>query len=168
MSLPDHDKAYVSKKEMFEDIVRLMGGRVAEEMIFGEINTGASSDIERATKVATNMVTKYGMSEKLGSRTFGSNGEVFIGRDYGHTQEYSDATAALIDSEVNRIITEAYDKCKSLMAEHKDKLEIVALALIEKEVLTGAEFEAVYEGKALEETETSDVSEEVLGDTEEK
>ena len=147
LSLPDHDKAYISKKEMFEDIVMMMGGRVAEEMIFGEINTGASSDIERATKVATDMVTKYGMSEKLGSRTFGSNGEVFIGRDYGHTQEYSDATAALIDSEVNRIITEAYEACRSLIDEHKDNLYAVAEALIEKEVLTGEEFESVYEGK---------------------
>ena len=165
MSLPDQDKAYVSKKEMFEDIVSLMGGRVAEEMIFGEINTGASSDIERATKIATDMVTKYGMSEKLGSRTFGSNGEVFIGRDYGHTQEYSDATAALIDSEVNRIITEAYDKCRELMEEHKDKLYTVAEALIEKEVLTGAEFEDVYEGKKESE---EPLSESENGDTEEK
>ena len=165
MSLPDQDKAYVSKKEMFEDIVSLMGGRVAEEMIFGEINTGASSDIERATKIATDMVTKYGMSEKLGSRTFGSNGEVFIGRDYGHTQEYSDATAALIDSEVNRIITDAYDKCRELMEEHKDKLYTVAEALIEKEVLTGAEFEAVYEGKKENE---EPLSESENGDTEEK
>ncbi len=165
MSLPDHDKAYISKKEMFEDIVSLMGGRVAEEMIFGEINTGASSDIERATKVATNMVTKYGMSEKLGSRTFGSNGEVFIGRDYGHTQEYSDATAALIDSEVNRIITEAYEECRKLMEENKDKLHIVAEALIEKEVLTGAEFEAVYEGT--EDTSSSENESQESADTQE-
>lgn len=146
MSLPDHDKPYISKKEMYEDIVMAMGGRVAEEMIFGEINTGASSDIQHATKIATDMVTKYGMSDKLGSRSFGSEEEIFIGRDYGHAQNYSDSTAALIDEEVDSIIRNAYDECKKILAEHKDKLEAVAAALIEKEVLTGEEFEAVYNG----------------------
>ena len=143
MSLPDHDKAYISKREMIEDIVTMMGGRVAEEMIFGEINTGASSDIQRATKVATEMVTKYGMSDKLGSRTFGSNEEIFIGRDYGHAQEYSDATAALIDEEIDKIIAAAYKQCQELLKAHRDELEVVAQALIEKEVLTGEEFDAV-------------------------
>lgn len=143
MSLPDHDKAYISKREMIEDIVTMMGGRVAEEMIFGEINTGASSDIQRATKVATEMVTKYGMSDKLGSRTFGSNEEIFIGRDYGHAQEYSDATAALIDEEIDKIIADAYKQCQELLKAHRDELEAVAQALIEKEVLTGEEFDAV-------------------------
>lgn len=143
MSLPDHDKAYISKREMIEDIVTMMGGRVAEEMIFGEINTGASSDIQRATKVATEMVTKYGMSDKLGSRTFGSNEEIFIGRDYGHAQEYSDATAALIDEEIDKIIAGAYKQCQELLKAHRDELEAVAQALIEKEVLTGEEFDAV-------------------------
>lgn len=143
MSLPDHDKAYISKREMIEDIVTMMGGRVAEEMIFGEINTGASSDIQRATKVATEMVTKYGMSDKLGSRTFGSNEEIFIGRDYGHAQEYSDATAALIDEEIDKIIADAYKQCQELLKAHRDELEVVAQALIEKEVLTGEEFDAV-------------------------
>lgn len=143
MSLPDHDKAYISKREMIEDIVTMMGGRVAEEMIFGEINTGASSDIQRATKVATEMVTKYGMSDKLGSRTFGSNEEIFIGRDYGHAQEYSDATAALIDEEIDKIIADAYKQCQELLKAHRDELEAVAQALIEKEVLTGEEFDAI-------------------------
>lgn len=156
MSLPDHDKAYISKKEMFEDIVMAMGGRVAEEMIFGEINTGASGDIQQATKIATDMVTKYGMSEKLGSRNFGSNEEIFIGRDYGHAQSYSDATAALIDAEVDSLIAKAYEECKKILSEHKDKLEDVAKALMEKEVLTGEEFEAVYEGKALSEGEITE------------
>lgn len=146
MSLPDHDKTYISKQEMFEDIVMAMGGRVAEEMIFGEINTGASSDIQHATKIATDMVTKYGMSEKLGSRSFGSNEEIFIGRDYGHAQNYSDATAALIDEEVDALIEKGYKKCQEIINEHKDKLEAVAKALIEKEVLTGEEFLEVYNG----------------------
>ena len=146
MSLPDHDKTYISKQEMFEDIVMAMGGRVAEEMIFGEINTGASSDIQHATKIATDMVTKYGMSEKLGSRSFGSNEEIFIGRDYGHAQSYSDATAALIDEEVDALIEKGYKKCQEIITEHKDKLEAVAKALIEKEVLTGEEFLEVYNG----------------------
>lgn len=155
MSLPDHDKAYISKTEMFEDIVMAMGGRVAEEMIFGEINTGASGDIQQATKIATDMVTKYGMSEKLGSRNFGTSEEIFIGRDYGHAQSYSDATAALIDEEVDGLISRAYEECKNILSEHKDKLEAVAKALMEKEVLTGDEFEAVYEGvgSLTEETE---------------
>ncbi len=159
MSLPDHDKAYISKKEMFEDIVMMMGGRVAEEMMFGEINTGASSDIQRATKVATDMVTKYGMSEKLGSRTFGSTEAVFIGRDYGHSQDYSDATAAIIDKEIDKIISEAYLECKNILTENKDKLEAVAKALIEKEVLTGEEFESVYEGTSLSQKAIEDSTE---------
>ncbi len=153
MSLPDHDKPYISKQEMFEDIVMAMGGRVAEEMIFGEINTGASSDIQHATKIATDMVTKYGMSEKLGSRSFGSNEEIFIGRDYGHAQNYSDATAALIDEEVDALIENGYKKCKEILTEHRDKLEAVAKALIEREVLTGEEFLEVYNGTVSTEDE---------------
>lgn len=153
MSLPDHDKPYISKQEMFEDIVMAMGGRVAEEMIFGEINTGASSDIQHATKIATDMVTKYGMSEKLGSRSFGSNEEIFIGRDYGHAQNYSDATAAIIDSEVDALIENGYKKCREILTEHRDKLEAVAKALIEREVLTGEEFSAVYNGEEKTEVE---------------
>lgn len=159
MSLPDHDKAYISKREMIEDIVTMMGGRVAEEMIFGEINTGASSDIQRATKVATEMVTKYGMSDKLGSRTFGSNEEIFIGRDYGHAQEYSDATAALIDEEIDKIIADAYKQCQELLKAHRDELEAVAQALIEKEVLTGEEFDAVIKS-VLEDGSEASVQEE--------
>ncbi len=146
MSLPDHDKPYISKTEMYEDIVMAMGGRVAEEMVFGEINSGALGDIQHATKTATDMVTKYGMSEKLGSRSFGSGEEIFIGRDYGHAQDYSEATAAVIDSEVSDVISRAYDECKKILEENRDKLEAVAEALIEKEVLTGEEFEAVYSG----------------------
>ncbi len=159
MSLPDHDKPYISKREMYEDIVMAMGGRVAEEMIFGEINTGASSDIQHATKIATDMVTKYGMSDKLGSRSFGSEEEIFIGRDYGHAQNYSDSTAALIDEEVDSIIRNAYEECKKILKEHKDKLEAVAAALIEKEVLTGEEFEAVYNGTDEPERETKETEE---------
>lgn len=159
MSLPDHDKPYISKREMYEDIVMAMGGRVAEEMIFGEINTGASSDIQHATKIATDMVTKYGMSDKLGSRSFGSEEEIFIGRDYGHAQNYSDSTAALIDEEVDSIIRNAYEECKKILTEHKDKLEAVAAALIEKEVLTGEEFEAVYNGTDESERETKETEE---------
>lgn len=123
-----------------------MGGRVAEEMIFGEINTGSVERYSHATKIATDMVTKYGMSEKLGSRSFGSNEEIFIGRDYGHAQNYSDATAALIDEEVDALIEKGYKKCQEIITEHKDKLEAVAKALIEKEVLTGEEFLEVYNG----------------------
>ncbi|MDP4133512.1 MAG: ATP-dependent zinc metalloprotease FtsH [Bacillota bacterium] len=156
MSLPDTDKAYISRKEMEEQIVMLMAGRVAEEIIFGEINTGASNDIQRATEVANKMVTKYGMSKKLGSRTFGSNEEIFIGRDYGHTRDYSDATASQIDEEVNRIIQEAYDRCKQIVQNSMDKLEAVAKALIEKEKLDGDEFLAVFNGEKIPEETKKD------------
>ena len=166
LNLPDKDKTYVSKEEMTEEIIVLMGGRVAEQVIFGgTVNTGASSDIQKATELATQMVKRYGMSEKLGNRTFGSDrSEVFVGMEYGHTPDYSQETAALIDSEVSRIIEEAYARCTVLMKENISMLTRVKDALMEKEKLDGDEFlEAVEatlpEAEDTEEAAQTDVAE---------
>ena len=147
MPLPTEDKSYISKKEMEEDIVVALGGRVAEELIMGDISTGASNDIEKVTKTATNMVVKYGMSEKLGAinYTSGSN-EVFIGRDMGHTKNYSDETAAKIDEEIFRIVDEAYKKTQSILNANISKLHEVAAYLIKHEKMSGETFAKVMEG----------------------
>ncbi len=132
MSLPAEDRNYRSRDEMKEDIVVLLGGRVAEALILGDISTGASNDIERATKMATDMVTRYGMSEKLGPICYGSsNNEVFIGRDMGHVKNYSEETASEIDEEVHRIISAGYEKTESILREHVEKLHKVAQFLFE-------------------------------------
>ena len=141
MYKPSEDKSFLSKKEMEENLVSLLGGRVAEELILGDISTGASNDIERATKIARQMVTKYGMSKEVGTITFGSEQEnVFLGRDLATQRDYSEATAALIDSEVKRIIDEAYKKTTDILKSHEDKLHAVAAVLMEKEKIDGDEF----------------------------
>lgn len=155
MYLPTEDKSYESKNEMLDNLVSLLGGRVAEALVLGDISTGASNDIERATEVARKMVTRYGMSEKLGPITFGSgNDEVFLGRDYSHLKNYSEETAAEIDSEINRIITTAYARTENILSEHMDKLHAVASALIEREKISGEEFETVMNGGSLEPIDT--------------
>ncbi|MBQ8539999.1 MAG: ATP-dependent zinc metalloprotease FtsH [Clostridia bacterium] len=147
LSLPDTDKAYVSKNEMLETIIMMMGGRLAEKIIFDEINTGASSDIDRATNLARKMVMQYGMSEKLGSMTFTSGDhEVFLGRDFSQGNNYSPETAAVIDAEIKGIIDYCYNKCEELLTENIDKLHLVANALIEHEKLDGDEFIKAFEG----------------------
>ena len=147
MPLPTEDKSYISKREMEEGIVVGLGGRVAEELIMGDISTGASNDIEKVTKTATNMVVKYGMSEKLGTINFtsGSN-EVFIGRDMGHTKNYSEETAAKIDSEIHRIIDEAYKKTQRILNANISKLHEVAAYLMKYEKMSGDVFTKVMEG----------------------
>ncbi|MBQ3537587.1 MAG: ATP-dependent zinc metalloprotease FtsH [Clostridia bacterium] len=148
--LPTEDTSYRSKNEMLDNLVSLLGGRVAEALVLGDISTGASNDIERATELARNMVTKYGMSDKLGPITFGSgNDEVFLGRDYSHMRNYSEETAADIDDEINRIITDAYNRTKDILTEHIDKLHVVAQALIEREKIDGDEFKILMEGGEL-------------------
>ncbi|MCD8049513.1 MAG: ATP-dependent zinc metalloprotease FtsH [Clostridia bacterium] len=148
LSLPDTDKSYISKQEMLEDIVMMMAGRVAEKIVFNEINTGASSDIERATKTARKMVMQYGMSDALGSMTFTSEEhEVFLGRDFAQGNNYSQETAAEIDREIKKIIDECYAQCEKLLRDNIDKLENVANALYEHEKLDADEFEAAFEGK---------------------
>ena len=145
LSLPSHDKSYSSKIEMEEEIVALLGGRVAEKLILDDISTGASNDIQRATKIAKDMVTKYGMSDRLGTRCFGTgHDEVFIGKDFGQTRDYSESIAAEIDEEIKSIIDTAYEKCKELLETNIQKLHEVAQALLEKEKLDEEEFMAIF------------------------
>ncbi len=144
MYRPSEDKSFMSKSEMEENIVSLLGGRVAESLVLGDISTGASNDIERASKIARAMVTKYGMSEKLGTITFGSGGEeVFLGRDFAKERNYSEGTSALIDEEVKRIVDNGYNTAVKILTENMNKLEAVANVLLEKEKIDGDEFELI-------------------------
>ncbi|HJC11318.1 MAG TPA: ATP-dependent zinc metalloprotease FtsH [Candidatus Blautia merdigallinarum] len=145
MPLPEQDEMFNSKKKMLENIVVDLGGRVAEELIFHDITTGASQDIKQATQMARAMVTQYGMSEKVGMIQYGGDeDEVFIGRDFGHTKNYADQTAALIDSEVKRIIDEAYARAKELLSQNEEILHKCAALLIEREKIGREEFEALF------------------------
>ena len=145
MPLPEQDEMFNSKKKMLENIVVDLGGRVAEELIFHDITTGASQDIKQATQMARAMVTQYGMSEKVGMIQYGSDeDEVFIGRDFGHTKNYADQTAALIDSEVKSIIDESYVKAKEILSQNEEVLHKCAALLIEKEKIGREEFEALF------------------------
>ena len=144
---PAEDKFSVYKQELKEKIVMLLGGRAAEEIIFGDISGGASNDIERATDIAKRMVTQLGMSELLGPRRFGSgHSEVFLGRDFSSSQDYSEEVAAKIDSEIHDIISEAYNKAKTLLNENMDKLHFVAEFLLKNEIMDGEQFKAAMEG----------------------
>ncbi len=145
LSLPKDDASYTSKTEMLEEIVVLLGGRIAESLMLGDISTGASNDIERATVIARNMIVKYGMSEKLGTRVFGdSNDEVFIGRDFGHTKDYSESIAAEIDTEIKSIIDSCYKKCEDILKENMQKLNQLTQLLLDKEKIEADEFEALF------------------------
>lgn len=145
LSLPKEDASYSSRTEMLEEIVVLLGGRIAEKLMLGDISTGASNDIERATGIARNMIVKYGMSEKLGTRTFGdSNDEVFIGRDFGHTKNYSENVAAQIDAEIKNIIDECYSRCENILRTNMNKLNQLSQLLLEKEKVEADEFEALF------------------------
>lgn len=145
MPLPEKDEMFNSRNQMLEHIVVDLGGRVAEELIFQDVTTGASQDIKQATQLARAMVTQYGMSEKVGMVQYGGDeDEVFIGRDFGHTRNYAEETAALIDSEVKRIIDEAYQKAKELISQHEEVLHKCADLLIEKEKIGREEFEALF------------------------
>ncbi len=151
LSLPTEDKSYVSKQDMLDQIVALLGGRTAEKLVLDDISTGASNDIMRSTKIAREMVTKYGMSEALGPMTFGSdNDEVFLGMSYAQTRDYSEQVAAEIDAEVKKIIDNAYKTCERELEAHRQQLERIAEALLEKEKLSGEEFEALFSGESLE------------------
>ena len=144
MSLPVEDRNYVTKRYMEEELCTLLGGRVAEAIVLGDISTGASNDLERATRIARNMVTRYGFSEKLGPVVYGSDeNEVFLGRDYGQSKHYSDDIASDIDSEIRRLVDEAYEKTESILREHRDKLDAVAAVLMDKEKVSGKEFEDI-------------------------
>jgi len=148
MPLPEKDMMFYTKSRMLQDIMVSLGGRIAEEMIFGDITTGASQDIKQATAQAKAMVTKYGMSEKLGLINYDSDeDEVFIGRDLAHTRGYGENTASLIDSEVKRIVDECYAQAKAIIEENRDALERCSLFLLEKEKITREEFETVFAGQ---------------------
>ena len=159
MHLPSEDKSYQSKKGMEEDIVVLLGGRVAEALVLGDISTGASNDIERATATARSMVTKYGMSDVLGCINYASGGtEVFIGRDMGQVKDYSDETASKIDAEIHRIVTDGYKKCEKILSDNMSKLHEVSAYLIKHEKMSGADFAAMMEGTFTEPAEQDEES----------
>ena len=148
LSLPEHDKSYMSRKEMREEIVTLLGGRVAESLVLDDISTGASNDLERATKLAKSMVTRYGFSEKLGPVVYGQDdGEPFLGRDFNHIRDYSENVAAEIDNEVREIIDTGYETVKEILTAHMDQLHLVAKYLMDKEKIDGATFEKLMKGE---------------------
>ena len=157
MPLPDNDEMFNTKGQMLQDITTLLGGRVAEEIIFGDITTGASNDIKRATATARSMVMKYGMSDRLGLISYGDDDdEVFIGRDLAHTRSYSEDVAKAIDEEIRRIIGECHDQAKKIILEHEDVLHRCAKLLLEKEKVHRDEFEALFTTEE-NETENSDI-----------
>ena len=146
MPLPEKDEMFNTKGKMLQDIVVSLGGRVAEELVFDDITTGASQDIKQATKLAKSMVTKYGMSENLGLICYDNDDdEVFLGRDLAHTRGYGEGVATAIDQEVKRIIDESYVKAKEMILEHRDVLDACANLLLEKEKIGRQEFEALFE-----------------------
>ena len=160
MPLPAEDRSYRSKREMEEELIVDLGGRVAEALVMGDISTGASNDIEKATKTATNMVVKYGMSEILGPINYTSgDGEIFIGRDMGHTKNYSEETAGKIDEEVHRLISKAYRRTEDILNEHMDKLHETAAYLMKHEKMSGETFADVMAGTYVEPVEVIEPAE---------
>ena len=155
-SLPGGDTSNPTRNEMYEEIVSLLGGRVAEDLFLGDISVGASNDIERATKMAKDMVARYGMCENLGTVSYLDGGEVFIGRDYQNTKSYSEKYAASIDDEVKNLIDRAYAHCRQILSDNKEKMDQVTSFLLEHESMTGEQFAACMEGKEIgESSETS-------------
>lgn len=157
MSLPEHDKSFVSKTQMEENIITLLGGRVSEKIFLDDISTGASNDIERATKVARSMVTRYGFSEKLGPVVYGHDeSEVFLGRDYSQGRNYSENIAAEIDAEVRELIETAYEKCKDILNCHKDQVHLLSKYLMKFEKIDGVDFEKLMKGELQFEADDTD------------
>ena len=152
VSLPTDDESFLSRNEMFETIVSLLGGRVSEQLYLGDISTGASNDLQRATALARDMVCKYGMSDVLGPVSYEAGGEVFLGRDYEKTKSYSESFAGAIDEEVRTLLTQAYARCRTILEENSDRLQAVADYLLENENMDAEAFTAVMEGEALPET----------------
>ena len=175
MSLPEEDINYQTKKEMFGHIVTLLGGRVAEQKVLDDISTGASNDLERATSIARSMVTKYGFSDKLGPVVYGSQSEVFLGRDFTQSRNYSEQIATDIDVEIRNIVEECYDRCSLILDEHMDQLHLIAGKLIEEEKIDGDEFKSLISGETFSDslseetelTENSDIDEVENSETEE-
>lgn len=163
---PDNDDRHVSRNQMRESIIMLLGGRVAEELFIDDICTGASNDIERATSTARNMVTKYGFSKKIGTVVYGSESdEVFLGKDYGHTRNYSEAVAAQIDEEVRSIIEKAYNDCTVLLKANENKMHFLAKYLLKFEKIDGDDFERLMRGEMSEDVLLTETSEESAEET---
>ena len=154
-SSPREDSTHLTRNEMYEQIVALLGGRVAEALFVGDISTGASSDIDRATKLARDMVARYGMCEKLGTVSYLSGGEVFIGRDYGTTKSYSEQVAGTIDEEVKLLIDKAYRHCEQILTDDKEKLMQVVDFLMERETMSGTQFADCMEGREIGEASST-------------
>ena len=146
---PEEDTSYLTKSQLIEEIMVCLGGKAAEDILLNEVSTGASSDLKRANTVAHNMVAKYGMSDNIGNLVFDDGGEVFIGKDYGHTRSYSEETAAAIDREVKAIIDGAYNRVKAVLNENIDKLNSISKILLEKERIEGEEFEMLMNDQAI-------------------
>ena len=157
-SLPKDDSSNMTRNEMYEQIVALLGGRAAEELFLGDISVGASNDIERASKLAKDMVARYGMSEKIGTVSYLDDGEVFIGRDYQSTKSYSEQVAGTIDQEVKTLIDRAYDQCRDILKKDSDKLQALADYLLANESITGQQFANLMEGKPLGEASTTSLT----------
>lgn len=157
-SLPKDDSSNMTRNEMYEQIVALLGGRAAEELFLGDISVGASNDIERASKLAKDMVARYGMSEKIGTVSYLDDGEVFIGRDYQNTKSYSEQVAGTIDQEVKTLIDRAYDQCRDILKKDSDKLQALADYLLANESITGQQFANLMEGKELGEASTTSLT----------
>jgi cell division protease FtsH len=155
MALPDEDRRLMGKAKFRDDLASMLGGRATEELVFEDVTTGAASDLERVTELARAMVTRYGMSDKLGPMTFGQKEElVFLGKEIGEQRDYSDAVAQEIDEEVRGIVHEAYERAKDVLIHHKEQLDRIAERLVEVETLESEEFVALFEGRAKEEPET--------------
>lgn len=160
MSLPEHDRSFRSKTQMEEEIIVLLGGRVAEKIVLDEISTGASNDIERATDLARSMITRYGFSEKLGPIVYGhDNSEVFLGRDYSQGRNYSENVAAEIDGEIRELIDTSYENAKQILLSHRDQLDKVAHYLMEHEKIDGDDFVKLMNGESLDDNTAAPVSE---------
>ena len=157
MYLPDEDQDDTSRSEMFESIVSSLGGRIAEQLKMDDISTGASADIQHATAIANDMVTRYGMSDRLGPVRYGDDGEVFVGMSYGRTKSYSEQTAGQIDEEIKSLIDQAYARCHSILTEHDDKLEQVAQYLLSHETMTRRQFMACMRDEPIPENESESI-----------
>lgn len=145
ITIPDEDKNYTTKTDMLNHVCLLLGGRVAEELEIGDISTGASNDLERATSIIKNMITIYGMSDELGLLNYGSGGEVFLGRDFAKEKNYSEEVASKIDSTAKKYMDMCHERTKNILMEHRDKLVKVAEILMDKEVISREEFESLME-----------------------
>ena len=162
MQLPEEDRSYATKKGMERELIILLGGRVAESLVLGDISTGAQNDLSRVTKIAKAMVMKYAMSDNLGSMSYDTEDEVFLGRDFSTMKNYSEHVAAELDREVRNIVDSAYDKAKTLLEAHLDKLHVIAEALLRFETISGEEFQIAFEKGLDALTEQVDSSREIV------